>query len=419
MPATIDLVVNQHAELAAHLWGNRRLGATAPHWALRHLGRFDERVEANIDGLRVAGEAGWRACEKLLEQEDPGAAFVAGVLAIEAKDRARIGRLLSLAQALPSAWAGLGSAIAWVSSAHLMDTVKALLETKSTSLNRLGITACTMHRVDPGAFLDDAIAHGDSAIRVRALEAIGKLGRNASLHAVLKATADAEAGCRCWGAWSAVVLGDRGAALEALRDPCAKPSPHREAAMNVLLRAANLGAAHAVLRAIAQEEPKNTRILIRGIGMVGDPHFVPWLMEQMADPTVARIAGEAFSLITGVDLALLDLERRPPEDVELGPNDNSEDDDVGMDPDDGLPWPEPEKVRAWWDANQQRFPTGVRHFMGEPPNSQNCQRVLRDGYQRQRIAAALHLALLRPGAPLFPTSAPAWRQKRWLARMSA
>ena len=418
MPTAIDLIVSQHAELAAHLWGNRRQGATAPHWALLHLGRFDERVEANIDGLRVAGEAGLRASEKLLEEDDPGAAFVAGVLAIEAKDRARIGRLLSLAQALPSVWAGLGSAIGWVSSTHLLGTVKALLETKSASLNRLGITACTMHRVDPGAFLDDAIAHGDAAIRVRALEAVGKLGRIASLNTVLKATADAEDGCRCWGAWSAVVLGDRGAALDALREPCARPSPHRATALSVLLRTVDVGAAHAVLRGMAQEDPKDLRMLIQAVGVAGDPHYIPWLMEQMADLKVARLAGEAFSLITGADLAWLDLERRPPEDVELGPNDNPEDEDVGMDPEDGLPWPDAAKVRVWWEANRHRFPAGVRHFMGEPPNPENCRRVLRDGYQRQRIAAALYLALLRPGTPLFPTSAPAWRQKRWLAQAS-
>ena len=92
-----------------------------------------------------------------------------------------------------------------------------------------------------------------------------------------------------------------------------------------------------------------------------------------------------------------------------------QDNNVAMDPDDGLPWPDPAKLHAWWDVNRHRFPAGVRHFMGEAPNPENCQRVLRDGYQRQRIAAALYLALLRPGTPLFPTSAPAWRQKRWLA----
>jgi hypothetical protein len=56
--------------------------------------------------------------------------------------------------------------------------------------------------------------------------------------------------------------------------------------------------------------------------------------------------------------------------------------------------------------------------MGQPPNPDNCQRVLREGYQRQRIAGALYLALLRPGTPLFPTAAPAWRQRRWLAEES-
>lgn len=44
-------------------------------------------------------------------------------------------------------------------------------------------------------------------------------------------------------------------------------------------------------------------------------------------------------------------------------------------------------------------------------------RLLREGFQRQRIAAAEYLCLLQPGTPLFYTSAPAWRQKRWLAKM--
>jgi len=53
--------------------------------------------------------------------------------------------------------------------------------------------------------------------------------------------------------------------------------------------------------------------------------------------------------------------------------------------------------------------------MGEPLNAENCQRVLRTGYQRQRIAAALYLSLLNPGTPLFEWRAPARRQQRLLA----
>jgi hypothetical protein len=44
---------------------------------------------------------------------------------------------------------------------------------------------------------------------------------------------------------------------------------------------------------------------------------------------------------------------------------------------------------------------------------------LKTGFQRQRIAAAEYLTLLAPGTPLFNTAAPAWRQQRLLAKMSA
>jgi hypothetical protein len=40
--------------------------------------------------------------------------------------------------------------------------------------------------------------------------------------------------------------------------------------------------------------------------------------------------------------------------------------------------------------------------------------VLKTGLQRQRMLAAHHASLLRPGTPLFNTAAPAWRQKRAL-----
>jgi hypothetical protein len=45
---------------------------------------------------------------------------------------------------------------------------------------------------------------------------------------------------------------------------------------------------------------------------------------------------------------------------------------------------------------------------------EQCQSVLRKGFQRQRIAAALELALLQPEQPLFETRAPGFRQQRLL-----
>ncbi len=133
---------------------------------------------------------------------------------------------------------------------------------------------------------------------------------------------------------------------------------------------------------------------------------------------VTRLAGEAFTFITGLDLAHLDLDRKPPASVESGPNDNPEDDNVDMDPDDSLPWPDLERLQRWWSANQARFVAGTRYFMGEPVSRNHCLRVLKEGFQRQRIAAAEYLSLLQPGTPLFNTAAPAWRQQRWLSKLT-
>jgi uncharacterized protein (TIGR02270 family) len=137
----------------------------------------------------------------------------------------------------------------------------------------------------------------------------------------------------------------------------------------------------------------------------------------MRRPLDARLAAEAFSLITGVDMTALNLEGSPPEDFHSGPTDDPDDENVDMDPDDGLPWPDPDKVEKWWTANAHRFQKGVRYFMGAPVTREHCIHVLKTGYQRQRILAAHYLCLLEPGTPLFNTSAPAWRQQRLLARM--
>ena len=159
------------------------------------------------------------------------------------------------------------------------------------------------------------------------------------------------------------------------------------------------------------------RLLIQGSALIGDPATVPWLLERLRNDQTARAAGEAFTVITGADLARLDLDRPQPEGFESGPNDNPDDENVEMDPDESLPWPDAEKVEKWWAANAHRFQPGIRYFMGAPVTRQHCIDVLRNGYQRQRILAAHYLCLLDPGTPLFNTSAPAWRQERLLARM--
>jgi uncharacterized protein (TIGR02270 family) len=176
-------------------------------------------------------------------------------------------------------------------------------------------------------------------------------------------------------------------------------------------------AAHETLRRLAVDSAQ-IRWVIKGSGIVGDSVYVPWLTKHMTDAKTARLAGEAFSLITGVDFAQSGLEGKRPEGFESGPNDNPDDPDVDRDQDDGLAWPDVAKIEKWWEANRGRFPKGIRYFMGAPVTREHCIEVLKNGYQRQRILAAQYLCLLEPGTPLFNTTAPARRQQRLLAEMA-
>jgi uncharacterized protein (TIGR02270 family) len=108
------------------------------------------------------------------------------------------------------------------------------------------------------------------------------------------------------------------------------------------------------------------------------------------------------------------MEGEWPEGFEAGPTENPEDEDVDMDPDEDNPWPNASVISSWWDRNNQQFTEGVRYLAGKLITEDSCVNVLKTGYQRQRAAAALELAIIQPNQPLFEVRAPAVRQKKLL-----
>ncbi len=409
----VPVIVQQHVEDAAILRGIRLVLVRAPHVKLHQLGRLDERLAAHLDGVAVSGEFGAGLAEAALESPSAGAVFVCAVRAIEDKDLRKLEQVFAVAEALPEVEACLISAFGWVSSQFLQGTVSQLLGSRSPFRRRVGLAACALHRVQPVAALESALTDADPILRARALRAIGELGLRDKVPSLERAATDEDPDCQVWAAWSAVLVGERGAALDHLTRAGLAQSEEGRRAFRLALRAMEMPRALEVLRHLAKD-PGANRTLIQGAGIAGDPAYVPWLIKQMADIKLTRLAGEAFTAITGVDLADQDLEVRPPEAGEFGPSENPEDQDVSMDQDDSLPWPDPEKITDWWSKHAPRFQPGVRYFLGEPPSWDHCCRALKEGRQRQRIAAAEYLCLLKPGTVLFNCAAPTWRQQRWL-----
>jgi uncharacterized protein (TIGR02270 family) len=401
LPPIIQHIVEQHAEEAAFLWLLRDAAVDAPHYDLKDLARLDERVEAHMDGLRVAAEPGWEiALAQLDQHREAGEVFAAGVLALEGQDQARISRVIDVAEAEPEAIRGLISALGWLRPERLRGMVKSFLDDPSPMRRMLGLCACSVHRVDPHSYLSRLLTDDAPIVRARALRLIGELGRADLNQELREALHDPDEACRFWAAWSAGLVGERGPAIPILKQHAEGEGAFKWRALDLVVRIMPQTEAMAWLRGL-NSDPRHARLAVTACGIIGDPAFVPWLIGRTEIPELARAAGESFSMITGVDLAYDDLERDAPDGFQAGPNDNPDDENVALDPDEHLPWPDPALIGQWWQDNGARFAAGTRHLLGRPISPKACEQALTAGFQRQRRAAAFELALARPEAPLF------------------
>jgi uncharacterized protein (TIGR02270 family) len=218
---------------------------------------------------------------------------------------------------------------------------------------------------------------------------------------MLESLSSADIACRLFAAWSPARLGNRSPeVLRVLREIALQPGPYSERALGMALRVMELQEAKAWQRQLRNDSTR-LRLAAVAAGIIGDPGLVEDLIQLMRLPPVARIAGAAFSMTTGVDLAYDDLDVDPPEGFEAGPNENPEDENVALDPDENLPWPGPDLVAAWWKKNANKFIAGKRHLYGKVIDDAALRETVAKGYQPQRAAAALELALRQPTQPLF------------------
>lgn len=138
----MPVVLQQHAEEAAMLRHIRTVLVAAPHVKLHQLRRLDDRLAAHLDGLAVAGEQGTRPAWEALERPGCGEVFTVTARALQARDVARLDRVLSLAAAVAQGPAGVISAFGWVSGALLGGITLPLLDSPQAFRRRVGLAAC-------------------------------------------------------------------------------------------------------------------------------------------------------------------------------------------------------------------------------------------------------------------------------------
>lgn len=431
----IQEIVEQHASEAALLWALRDAAATEPHYDLEDLAHLDDRVEAHLDGLRIAGDAAWpsvkAAVESGLDDGKAGEVFAATAIATDHGDLEGIARILDLAGESPILRRGMVSAMGWLPFEVTSAVLPGLLDPGCPPpLTLLGIAACAAHRSDPGPALGGAFFSDHAPLRSYSMRAAGLLGRRELAAPARAHLEDPDETCRFSAALALALLGDAQASVEALWQIATRDGIHADRACLVALRRGDPAVTRGWLEGLSRLPPvapasRNAagvgaesgvvRRAIQGAGALGDPALVPWLLERMEEPTLARLAGESLTLITGVDLEARPLRGAAPEGFSSGPSDDPEDDDVAMDPDSNLPWPDVVAVKRWWSENRGHLRQHVRHLLGKAISPEWLSEVLRRGTQRQRAAAALEITFLHPGRPLFEVRAPGFRQRRALA----
>jgi len=114
----------------------------------------------------------------------------------------------------------------------------------------------------------------------------------------------------------------------------------------------------------------------------------------MRNADMARIAGEAFTLITGINLEENGLAIDIPDLDEQMEAAGDEPASEELDADENLPWPNVDKITATWKTYGVNFAVGTRYFMGRPIERAHLKKQLTSAYQRQRKAAALELSLM-------------------------
>lgn len=411
----IHQVIFQHAEEAAFLWLLRDGAVGAAHFALEDVTRLDERLEAHIDGLRVAGDPGWEVARTaMVENIEPGEVFAAAVLAFEGGDEAKVKEALGAGTAKPEAMRGLVSALGWLDRDAASQHIRALVNAADPLLKRVGSAASAIHRINPGiSVLQEAFASEDVFLKARAFRAVGELGMM-DAHITLRANLKAkDKTVRFWAAWSNALLNGNKDAVAHLQQVAEVGGPFaRRSAQMAMRRLPTRDGKLWLLRLV--KELRQIRVALAAAGAMGDPDVVPFLIDQMKTPSMARAAGESLSLITGVNLAYDKLEGPKPEGFEAGPTEDPEDENVSLDPDDNLSWPDPALVQKWWTSKQNRFSKGTRYLLGQPISLESARQALKLGYQRQRGAAAIELAILQPGRALFNIHAPGFQQQRLL-----
>lgn len=403
-PLVIQPLVLRHAEDAAFYWMQRSANAHSPLLKFDRLMHFDRLLNAHLDGLRVAGEAGWECAFKNLQRwKGAGEAFAAYVLAIESGDKMRLQALWGVVQKNPELMQdGLISALGWVAEETAVSWMDFWLPLANyPRLQQIALRAFAIRRLVPDVALDGFFVSPEAGVREAVCRLAGRMRLEQYISLLQAARNDAAPEVREAATVALLLLGHAEKTLPDLWQASlywndmsnnskgwTKDMVTRRAEGVARYIGHALPVAHEGMRDLMERLPARQGLIV--LAHHGDPATIPWIFNAMSRKDLARLAGWAFTMITGVDLDAVRLSAAAPK-----PDDDEDERNVPLkDPDVGLPWPHPAAIDAWWREKASSYSGGTKLLFGQPvADNDHCLDLLLNGPQAARWAAAIDIAL--------------------------
>lgn len=389
-----DHVIEQHVHEAAFLWMQRSLAMGQAHHSVSSIRKLELRINNHLKGLMIAPQHAWKISLELAENKESGEIFVLTVLAIHSGESEKIHAALTLGADNPDTLKGLISALGWLPSDRVHPLLKPWIENKNILLRHLAVATCSVRRLDPQRYLNslfnDTGNKENIPLYCRMLRLVGELKRHDLASHLKAAQAHDNVDVKFWASRSTLLLGDV-TALETMEPYVLQANTHQLKAIDIALRCQPQTHAWTWINALVKT-PEQTAQTIIALSTLGDPHGVNWLLARMAEPMHAKIAGHAFSIMTGIDLLQEGLAGH--RSFNLDDDDNDDEETPTVDGYENLPIPQVEKVSQRWQQIRHQFNAGCRYFLGRPIASPILQHTILKGNQGQRLSACMELALL-------------------------
>lgn len=344
-PPTIPDVVEEHFEELGFLWEQRESAVFAHDWNLDDLAALENRADAHLEGLRVAGGHAADLALGALAGDDPWAA-TAAALTLRALDHPELDDRLrsALADGPPELRPGMFLGLRHAALGPLGEGLGALAAGGAPELVALAVDVLAFHRCPAPTGVADLLRVAPAPLRPRVAAALGRFGGPWTRD-------DLESGLDGGDATMARTALETSARLgmPGLDDVCRRRAGGRDAGSVAALAFLGLlgddGDLERFESALGSGDPAVATAALAALGALGRTRAVPLLMAAMRDEAVSAAAGRAFVRITGGPDPRADRPLPPPPGVD-------EDEADFLEPE----FPaDPDKAAAWWDEARSRF----------------------------------------------------------------